>query len=115
MAETRATPGVSRPESVASAVVEIQMEDQDLPADAEKRLKLARAARDEGNLEEAVRIYDSLVTSGVYLDRVIEDMQLAIKSYPSNYLLFQLMGDAMMKDGRLQSALDAYREALAKL
>ena len=42
-------------------------------------------------------------------------MEQSIKSYPSNYLLFQLMGDAMMKDGRLQSALDVYRQALTKL
>jgi cytochrome c-type biogenesis protein CcmH/NrfG len=66
-------------------------------------------------MDEAVRIYDSLISRGVYLDKIIADMQQSIKAYPSNYLLFQVMGDAMMKDGRLQSALNAYREALSRL
>jgi tetratricopeptide (TPR) repeat protein len=87
----------------------------DLPADAEERLKLARTARDKGQMDEAVRIYDSLISRGVYLDKIIADMQQSIKSHPKNYLLFQVMGDAMMKDGRLQSALNAYREALSRL
>lgn len=99
------------------SVVEIKTEEQapDLPTDAEERLKLAREARDEGNMQDAVQIYDTLVSSGVYLHQIIEDMQQAIKSYPSNYLLYQLMGDAMMREGRLHSALEAYRQALARL
>jgi hypothetical protein len=108
-------PGL-RPISAEPVLVEIKAEDdQGLPADADERLRLAHEARDEGDLEKAVRIYDTLVASGVYLDRIIDDMQQAIKSYPSNYLLYQVMGDAMMKDGRLQSALDAYRQALVRL
>jgi hypothetical protein len=87
----------------------------DIPADAEDRLNLARTARDKGDLNEAARIYDSLVANGAYLDKIIEDLQQTIKAHPGNYLLFQVMGDAMMRDGRLQSALKAYREALAKL
>jgi tetratricopeptide (TPR) repeat protein len=86
-----------------------------VPADAAERLQLAQAARDKGDIEEAVRIYDSLIISGVYLDKIIEDMQQSVKSYPSNYLLYQVMGDAMMRDGRLQSALEAYRQAMTKL
>jgi cytochrome c-type biogenesis protein CcmH/NrfG len=42
-------------------------------------------------------------------------MQQSIKTSPTNYLLYQVMGDAMMRDGRLQSALNAYREALMRL
>ncbi|MBE7474818.1 MAG: hypothetical protein DPW09_14160 [Anaerolineae bacterium] len=87
----------------------------DIPADAAEQLQLARTTRDKGNLDEAVRIYDALVSRGIYLDKIIEDMQQSIKAHPTNYLLFQLMGDAMMRDGRLQSALNAYREALSRL
>ncbi len=87
----------------------------DIPADAEERLQLARTARDKGDLDEAVRIYDTLVTRGVYLDKIIEDVKLSLKAHPNSYLLYQLMGDAMMRDGRLQSALNAYREALSRL
>ncbi len=86
-----------------------------MPADAEERLALAKSASEKGDIEESVRIYDSLVASGTHLDKVIQDMQQATKSHPSNHLLFQVMGDAMMKDGRLKSALEAYRMALEKL
>jgi len=106
------------PQPAPQAAVEPMAEpefEHDLPANAEERLKLARQVRDEGKLDEAVRIYHTLVSKGVYLDRVIEDMQQTIKSYPSNYLIYQVMGDAMMRDGRLKHALDAYRQALAKL
>ncbi|HMR65006.1 MAG TPA: hypothetical protein PKE64_13440 [Anaerolineae bacterium] len=86
-----------------------------LPPDAVARLELARTARKNGNLEEALAIYNSLVHSGTQLGAVINDIQDSLKTYPSSYLLFQIMGDAMVKDGRLQNALEAYRQALARL
>jgi hypothetical protein len=105
------------PQPVAAAVATTSVAEpaDGLPADPDERIKLARLARDKGELDEAMRVYDSLISSGIFLDRVIDDLEQTIKSYPSNYLLFQLMGDAMMKDGRLQSALDVYRQALTKL
>ncbi len=87
----------------------------ELPPDAEERLSLARKVRDKGDIEGAIRIYDSLISSGAFLDKIIEDIQQSIKTSPTNYLLYQVMGDAMMRDGRLQSALNAYREALMRL
>jgi len=96
-------------------VVEPERREDDLPESPDERLKLARTARDNGQLTEAVRVYNSLVARGAHLDTVIDDMELTIRSYPSNYMLYQIMGDAMMKDGRLQGALDAYRKALEKL
>jgi hypothetical protein len=99
------------PETVT---VEADGEDS-LPVDADERLRLAQSACEKGDLDQAIRVYDSLVSSGAYLDKIIDDLAEAVKSYPTNYLLYQVMGDAMMKDGRLQSALETYREALAKL
>jgi hypothetical protein len=87
-----------------------------LPAgEPDKLLELARTARNRGNIKEAAPLYDTLISSGVHLDSVIEDMRQSVKADPSNYLLYQIMGDAMMKDGRLQNALDAYRQALVTL
>ncbi len=86
-----------------------------IPEEASERLEQARVARDAGNIDEALQYYENLVSSGLQLDRVIEDIKQTIKSYPANAMLYQVMGDAMMKDGRLQSALDAYRTALSKL
>jgi tetratricopeptide (TPR) repeat protein len=115
MPAPRPAPALATVQDRSVGEIKTEEQAQDLPTDAEERLKLAREARDEGNLEDAIQVYDTLVSSGVYLHQIIEDMQQAIKSYPSNYLLYQLMGDAMMREGRLHSALEAYRQALARL
>jgi hypothetical protein len=86
-----------------------------IPEDAQERLKLARKARESGEIAEAVTFYDSLVSSGALLENVIEDLRQSVKTHPGQPMLYQVMGDAMMKDGRLQSALEAYRQALAIL
>ncbi|RME77060.1 MAG: hypothetical protein D6784_04510 [Chloroflexi bacterium] len=86
-----------------------------IPEDVSERLRLARLAREDANVDEALRLYESLVSSGAHLDEVIQDLQEMSTVYPDNATLFQIMGDAMMKDGRLKSALEAYRQALAKL
>jgi tetratricopeptide (TPR) repeat protein len=110
---TEVTPAEPQP---VSEVAEPEVEAEDgLPPDPDERLELARIARDKGEIEEAVRAYDSLVSRGIHLDSIIDDLQQTVKSYPSNPLVYQLMGDAMMKDGRLQSALEVYRQALSKL
>ncbi|MCB9108597.1 MAG: hypothetical protein H6633_30765 [Anaerolineales bacterium] len=88
---------------------------QNLPQDSNKRLELAREARDKGDIQDAIPIYSSLVSGGAHLTSIIEDLQQSIKVYPTNYRLYQVMGDAMMKDGRLQNALEAYRQALSQL
>jgi hypothetical protein len=99
----------------APAPVPPKVDISTLPADAGKRLEMAKLAREKGEIDRALPIYETLVLSGVHLDRVIDDLQQSAKLYPSNYQLYQLMGDAMMRDGRLQGALEAYREAMLKL
>jgi hypothetical protein len=87
----------------------------DLPDDPDESLAMARAASEEGDGDRAIQIYEALVNSGANLDVVISDLDALIRSNPSNYMLHQIKGDAMMKDGRLQGSLEAYRRALAKL
>ncbi|MCG3212109.1 MAG: hypothetical protein FOGNACKC_05756 [Anaerolineae bacterium] len=107
---------VARVQMAAEPVAElVEPEPADLPTDPDERLKLARTARDGGELDESVRVYGSLVSSGAHLDSVIDDLELTIRLYPANYKLYQVLGDAMMKDGRLQKSLEAYRKALEKL
>ncbi|MCB0194976.1 MAG: hypothetical protein KDJ65_23705 [Anaerolineae bacterium] len=88
---------------------------QNLPHDTGKRLELARDARERGEIDEAIPIYSNLVSSGAHLTSVIEDLQQSLKTYPTNYMLYQVIGDAMLKDGRIQNALESYRQALTKL
>jgi hypothetical protein len=115
------TPGLT-PQPMASVqpVVGVVSEpattaQSNLPADADKRLALARSVREKGEWDKSLPIYESLIASGAHLDTIIEDMRQSSQLYPTNYMLYQIMGDALMKDGRLQNALEAYRQALEVL
>jgi hypothetical protein len=99
----------------APLIVEPEPIPDDLPTDPTERLNLAQSARDRGDINEALRIYGSLVLSGAHLETIIEDAQQIVKTHPGDSRVLQLMGDAMVRDGRLQSALEAYRKAMTQL
>ena len=86
-----------------------------LPTEPEERLALARAALKSGSWPQALSIYTTLVNSSELLDGVINDLEDGIRNHPEDSAGYQMIGDAYMKDGRLPSALQAYRTALAKL
>ena len=75
----------------------------------------SRAALNAGDWPEALTIYETLVSSSEMLDEVIENLETGVQQNPDDAAGFQLLGDARMKDGRLQDALQAYRTALGKL
>jgi tetratricopeptide (TPR) repeat protein len=86
-----------------------------LPKQPEERLALARTALKSGSWPHALSIYTTLINSSELLDAVIEDLEKGIRNHPEDFAGYQMVGDAYMKDGRLPSALQAYRTALAKL
>jgi tetratricopeptide (TPR) repeat protein len=88
---------------------------EDLPKDPNARLSMAHAALNAGDWSEALTIYETLVSSSELLDDVIDDLEVGVRRYPDNANGHQLLGDALMKDGRLQDALQAYRTALSRL
>jgi tetratricopeptide (TPR) repeat protein len=88
---------------------------EDLPRDPAARLSMARAALNAGDWAEALTIYRTLVTSSEMLDSVIDNLQIGLRRHPDDANGYELLGDAFVKDGRLQDALQAYRTALAKL
>jgi tetratricopeptide (TPR) repeat protein len=88
---------------------------EDLPKDPAARLAMARAARNAGDWSDALVIYETLVNASELLDSVIDDLEAGTRKYLDEAAGYQLLGDACMKDGRLQDALQAYRSALTKL
>jgi tetratricopeptide (TPR) repeat protein len=88
---------------------------EDLPEDPDARLAMARAALNADDWPEALMIYETMVNSSELLDSVIEDMQAGVRRHADDAAGHQLLGDAFMKDGRLQDALKAYRSALGLL
>ncbi len=111
------SPEVPEPES-AEAVGTAELEAlrvEDLPKDPAARLSMARAALNAGDWLDALTIYETLISSSEMLDSVIDNLNVGVRRHPNDPAGYQLLGDACMKDGRLQDALQAYRTALAKL
>jgi tetratricopeptide (TPR) repeat protein len=79
--------------------------------DSKKDLEEARSGMILGKVEESLFIYEQLVVSGAHLDETIKDLREAVYKYPVEFSIWQVLGDALMKSNKLQSALDAYTKA----
>lgn len=75
-------------------------------------LTTARQQASSGALAEALGAYESLVRSSHELESVVADLQSLVRQHRSNPAVFRVLGDGLMRQGKLQSALDTYREAL---
>jgi tetratricopeptide (TPR) repeat protein len=84
------------------------------PRDYEARLALARALWQADERQEALEAYTRLIRAGKLLENVIPDLESYLKQWPGVDVQ-RVLGDAYMKDGRLQEALDIYRRALETL
>lgn len=74
-------------------------------------LTKARQAANEGDLETSLQTYNQLVSKGVVLDDVIFDLNQQLQSRPDNIELWQMLGDAYMRNNQLIEAMQAYNRA----
>jgi hypothetical protein len=81
----------------------------------EEVFSLGQRSIDEGNQAVAVEALDYLVTSGQLVNEVIAELENFTMNHPGASPLWRVLGDAYMKNNRLQKALDAYRQALDEL
>ncbi len=80
------------------------------PGDHEARLGLARAYLAQGERDEALTHYRTIIhAEATLVGEVIEDLEAAAQEAPEDLPAQQLLGDAYMKGGRLQEALEKYR------
>jgi cytochrome c-type biogenesis protein CcmH/NrfG len=77
----------------------------------EQTLSQAQSAMDNGEVEEALNQYKSLIRRRRFLDDVITDLQDAIYRFPVDTTILEMLGDAYGKANRLQDALDTYTKA----
>ncbi|MCY4146151.1 MAG: hypothetical protein OXE95_02560 [Chloroflexi bacterium] len=77
----------------------------------------ARAKVTADALDEALEVYETLLGTPVGLDWVAMDMRalIAQSTYAGEPRLHRLLGDALMRSGQLDEALDAYCHALSLL
>ena len=57
-------------------------------------------------------LYGDLVKRKESLESVIEDLRIAVDRAPDNAALWQVVGDAYMRDDQTDEAIDAYRKGM---
>lgn len=75
-------------------------------------LEEARTRFRTGDLDGSIVIYDALVRASQALADVADDLHQMARSQPKNPVIHRVLGDSLMRQGRLQEALNTYREAL---
>lgn len=78
-------------------------------------LEQARSLTNVNNLDGSLRNYETLIRANVILDDVVGDLTKMTEKYKNNAAVFRVLGDGLMRQGKLQSALDIYRKALNQL
>lgn len=81
------------------------------PGDNLTILVQGRQALEAGDLPQALDYYTQLVHSGQKIPDVIQDLSRVRNRFPSNADLLQCIGDAHLRMGHHQLALEAYRQA----
>jgi competence ComEA-like helix-hairpin-helix protein len=64
-----------------------------------------------GDIDAAVEKYNGMISQQDQLDEVINDLHEAIRLHPAEVSLYQALGDAYVRQNRLQEALNAYNRA----
>jgi tetratricopeptide (TPR) repeat protein len=71
----------------------------------------ARSAVVKGQPNQAIPLYTQLLKQAYPAQEIILELQEALYRHPVDILLWQTLGDAFMRNGQLQDALDAYTKA----
>jgi hypothetical protein len=83
--------------------------------DVEATLKNARAKYSGGDLQGSLFEYESIIRANTALDAVISDVTRIVDQHKDNPAVYRVLGDGLMRQGKLQAALDTYRKALNQL
>jgi tetratricopeptide (TPR) repeat protein len=76
------------------------------------KLNDARRELENGQIENALSHYSKLIEEKAEMAAVIQDLRSAIEKTPREPMLWQILGDALMKVGQLSDAIDAYRRGM---
>ncbi len=78
----------------------------------EDHLERTRQALASGDTESAAEMYSDMIKRKDSLESVIEDLRIAVDRTPDNADLWQVLGDAYMRDDQTDEAIDAYRKGM---
>ncbi len=106
-----------RPAAQASELTEDELDEmraytEKHEGDEGARLALARALWKVDEIDEAMDHYEALVQSRDKMDEVLTDLERYLETRPDSGSLLRTLGDAYMKEGDLDQALDFYNRAM---
>ncbi|HVU12259.1 MAG TPA: hypothetical protein VHD90_13330 [Phototrophicaceae bacterium] len=78
-------------------------------------IERARDREQSGDLEGALAEYESMIRTNSGIDAVVEELSQLVKSYKTTPAVYRVLGDGLMRQGKLQQALNTYREALNQI
>ena len=84
-------------------------------SDHNTRLTFSRALWAAGDIKEAMKNYGLMIKSGAKMDEIHHDLQEYLETHPKDSDVLRTLGDAYMKDGALERALEIYNEAMSTL
>ena len=97
----------------------VETVEESLPEPAEapdiERLELARSAVEDGDWTVVAGEYEALLASGEGLPYLISDLETSVEVHEQQPILKRLLGDAYVRNGQLERAVDVYRQALDQL
>lgn len=83
--------------------------------DAAAVLRDARSHATSNNLDASLPNYEALIRANASLDDVADDLAKLTDKFKTNPAVYRVLGDTLMRQGKLQAALDTYRKALNQL
>lgn len=75
----------------------------------------ARTLRQNGDLVASLLAYEQLIRANQSITEAVDDLATIARMERSNPVIYRVLGDGYMRQGKLQQALDTYREALNQL
>ncbi|HJW91731.1 MAG TPA: helix-hairpin-helix domain-containing protein [Anaerolineales bacterium] len=99
------------PETIPSLAEAPLSAETETPSEPQTALAQAWNSLLSGDSDRALQQYGVLIQREQALEQVIHDLREGISRYPIDVSLYQALGDAYLRSGQLQEALDAYTKA----
>ena len=78
-------------------------------------LESARTKAGGGDVDGSLVEYERVIRANAALDHVVSDLAALSEQHKENPAVYRVLGDGLMRQGKLQAALDTYRKALNQL
>lgn len=110
-APARPTPAIVPVRQASPAPVPVAAQSIDVAV----TLSEARTHATSNNLDASLPHYEMLVRANAVLDDVVDDLAKLAEKHKTSPAVHRVLGDTLMRQGKLQAALDTYRKALNQL